>query len=370
MTDYLQNVYFSRLIHSNGGSGFTNQIMSLTSSIVEALFSNKRAVAVDFFGVDYKEKDKKVNISDIIDLKKTNEYLSKKYNIILLDKNTMKFDLHKVYFGIMNNMFDITNNVSSYISKENNSLYIPKNTFFTNFQGDPCLGVIKTIFLYYSLDGYNFLDTINENLNNDIMSHVPTELCKYDFEISSFLMKMMPDIFNDILKNIKFTKSVIPTSLLENDLFKNYVKVNVLHLRLEDDALEYWGKQNIMTSKEFEIYIENKYIELIQKYIDKSQLNIILTYSPNNSVIKFLQNNGYPYLFVKKNTSKCEREIDAIFDLSLSTKCNNIFIGNFFMKAMQGSSFSYYILQKLEYSNVKKIAISLDNIREPEDVFY
>lgn len=368
MTTYLPSVYFTKLLSHDGCSGFTNQIFSLVSSIVKALLLNKKAVAIDCFGLSYNSNET-TNISSIIDLKKTNDYLKNKYNIVLLDKNTMQFTLHKAYYGVITSMFDITDEISGFVSKEDNQLFIPKNIVFNSLKGDPYPDFVKHFCMYYSLDNYYFFDNFQENLEEDICSNINSNICNFDFSGIS-LIKNMNYIFNDIFKNIIFTEKITPVELLNDNVFKMYNKINVIHLRLEEDALNHWCQQNNMERGEYKLALEIKYIELIKKYVQKDELNIILTYSSENPVLTYIKENGYPFVYINKNINKKQREVDAIKDLLLSTKCNNIFIGNFYIKTMKGSSFSYYILKKLELPTIKKIAISLDNIIEPEDVFY
>lgn len=371
MAQFLQNIYFARIIYQDGSTGFTNQMLSLCTSIIKALFLKKSAVAVDYFLLDFSKNDKAC-ISDIIDMKKTNEYLKQKYNIILLDKNKMQFKLHKAYYGVLTNMIDLTDHVNNrYVCKNEKALFIPKNTNFNEIKGDPLIGHIKHFCMYYALDEYNFVDNFSESLQHDIISHPPSNHCNFDFGAAMFIEKCIPELLNDILKNITFIDRLIPKySLIDNNIFDLYNKKNVLHLRLEDDALIHWGKQNNMSTDQFKEIIEKKYIGLIEKYINKNELSIILSYSPKNSVIDFLKTNNYPFYYYKKDENKNEREICAINDLFLSTKCNNTFIGNFWIKNLSGSTFSYYILKKLECPNVKKVVINLDNIEDMEDVFY
>lgn len=369
MSETLQSIYFSRLIYKDNGSGLTNQIFSLVSSIMHAISLNKRAIAIDSFGLSYNSNER-INISNIIDLKKTSAYLNDKYNIVLLDKNTMKFQLHKACYGIIGSMIDVTNEISHFISKEDNTLCIPQNTELNSLKGDPFPGKIKDFYIYYSLDNYNFFEKFAEKIKDGLLSNVSSNMCNYDLYISMGFIRSFSHIFNDILKNIVFIENNIPLLSIDTNIFNKFNKVNVIHLRLEDDALVHWSKQNMMTFQEFKVMLETKYIELIKKYIQKDELNIILSYSSQNSVFDFLQTNDYPFLCAKKDTTKCQRELDALGDLFLSTKCNNIFIGNFYMKIMTGSTFSYYILQKLEHPNIKKISICLDNIKEPEEEFY
>ena len=118
---------------------------------------------------------------------------------------------------------------------------------------------------------------------------------------------------------------------------------------------------NNMSVMQYAKYIENKYIDIIKKNINKTDMNIILCYSMNN-VIKYLQDNNYLYIIRNKILL---REEEAIIDMLCTKRCNNIFIGNFNMKYLNGSTFSFLIIQHLK-NNVQKILIDLDRITEPE----
>ena len=75
-------------------------------------------------------------------------------------------------------------------------------------------------------------------------------------------------------------------------------KVNCIHLRLEEDGIKHWSKQNNITCEEYSSYLTKKYIDLITQYISKTDENIILSSSLSNGVIDFLEQNNYNYKFV------------------------------------------------------------------------
>jgi ribosomal protein S8 len=118
-----------------------------------------------------------------------------------------------------------------------------------------------------------------------------------------------------------------------------------------------------MNEHEFRCFIENKYIELIKQHIDKNDETIILSSSSKNGVIDFFEREGYSYKFTEKHFAG--REKNAIVDLLISKRCNNIFIGNFNPVKLNGSSFSYFISKSL-HNDVKEIMIDLDRIRDAE----
>ena len=95
-------------------------------------------------------------------------------------------------------------------------------------------------------------------------------------------------MFDNILKNIIFLKNIVlPEN--EHNYISKYNKINVIHLRLEEDAIVHWSKMNNMSKLNFQNYIEQKYINIIKKYINKKDITVLLTYSTNNNVIHYLK---------------------------------------------------------------------------------
>jgi hypothetical protein len=146
-------------------------------------------------------------------------------------------------------------------------------------------------------------------------------------------------------------------------------KINIIHLRLEEDGIKHWSKMNNISCDEFKNILEEKYINIIKNYLSKTDENIILTSSisiSSNGVINFLIQNNYNYRFIDKFFEY--REKNAIIDLLVAQNCNNIFIGNYNITNNNGSSFSYYITKYIK-NNVTKIYIDLDKIYDKEVVF-
>ena len=80
-----------------------------------------------------------------------------------------------------------------------------------------------------------------------------------------------------------------------------------------------------------------------------------------------MSKNNYIYKFSEKFFD--DREKNAIVDLLLYKKCNNIFIGNYnpFSTDFSGSTFSYYVSTLLE-NKIKKIYVDIDKINDDEYV--
>jgi len=355
----MKNIHYISLIRN--GAGFTNQIFILITGILITLLSKKNIIIIDGFCCDYKTLKSKP-ISDIFDLEKINNFLFNKYKIKLYDKNKINFKIKSVYYGTNDIKIDITNEIINNFYTDNKFL-IRKNVIFNNIKYDPLYGIRKNVYITYNLgDNIDITEIFDENLNNDIIFDLSNQYYDNTFNFINSINKLF---FEDILANIYYNKYYL-------NIANNYIKpiinnsINILHLRLENDAINHWSKINNMDINIFSEIIHNKYIYLIKKYINKDSENIILSYSENNAVIDYLKHNKYNYTFNTKN--KEGREINALIDLLISFNCNNIFIGNFNLKTLTGSTFSYYINTKLS-NNIKKILIDLDNITSEEQIY-
>jgi hypothetical protein len=175
-------------------------------------------------------------------------------------------------------------------------------------------------------------------------------------------------MFDDIISNIAFHETYVK---IASDFIQTHVShnipINIIHLRLEDDAINHWCVMNSLPKVYYKIFIENKYIELIKTHLNKSDNNIIVTYDNDNAVINYMKEHHYNPIFIDKSFEGRER--NAIVDFLISKHCNNIFIGNFHFDNLNGSSFSYLIMKNIS-ENVKKICIDLDNIMDTEHIYY
>lgn len=340
---------------SGRNMGLTNQLFALSKGINDAIKNNCNVVVIDQFLCDY-NNDKYIPITNVLDLDKMNVFFKKKYNLILTDKYNFDFELLNVKYGIEDKQLDITETIKKKYY-HNKKLFINKNTIFNNICGDPCFGVKKYVWVKYKLNNYIITDKYNENRN------VLTK--DIDYTNENYIKSNMGwpsksyDTFEDILTHLTYHKQFYHISNIQLSEVILTNKVNLIHLRIEKDAIKHWSKMNKMTEQDFKIKVENKYIELIQTYINKNDTTIILSSSFDNKVINFLDKNKYNHFTSKKNFKY--RELNAVVDFIISKQCNNIFIGNFNFNGMNGSSFSYYIKKNLHSDIIYKY-IDLDHI--------
>ena len=346
-------MYYSKLTQKE--LGFTNQIFSMITSIMLAYHNNHKVVVIDSF-LDDVSKDNYSPISEIFNMNEINKFLKNNYDIIILDRFNINFQINSIKYGTKpDNIVDLTEYIIENFYK-NDILYISKDTNFNDLKGDPCIGVLKNIFFNYKINDYLIEEIYDEQLLNDISTDFLNLEYRNHF---AFPHTYNIHMFENILDNIQYNMNFIEKS--ENILkYININKnVNVIHLRLEEDAIKHWSRMNHMNESTFKEYIENKYIDLIQKYTSKTDQNIILSSSLKNGVIDFLIENNYNFKFNDKYFEG--REKNAIVDLLACKYCNNIFIGNFNVINMNGSTFSYY-LGKIIKNNITKIYIDLDRI--------
>jgi hypothetical protein len=351
-------MYYSKI--GITGAGFTNQIFALITSIQNAYKEGHKVVVVDNFLNDI-NKTTYTPISDIFNIADINIFLKKNYDIIIIDKNNIQFEITSFKYGTNDaNYVDLTDFVKTHYFN-NNKLFIDKQCCFNDIKGDPCYGTFKKLILNYKLNDYYFEEIYDENRQTNIEinfdgPHIFTLGWLNDFN---------DNMFEKILKNITYNNDFILKSVLMIKSINPDKKINIIHLRLEEDAISHWSRQNNITHNEYRAYLEGKYIDLIKNYIPTTDENIILSSSLSNGVIDFLNQHNYNYQFIDKFFN--DREKNAIVDLLVSKYCNNIFIGNFNINNCNGSTFSYYIW-KCVNSNVTKIYIDLDKIYDREVV--
>ena len=348
-------MYYSKIYDRN--TGFTNQIFSLITTIIIAHNNNEKCIIVDKFLNDINHNSF-TPISEIFNIEKINEFLKNTYNIVIIDKNNIQFNINYIKYGTD----DINIDLTKHYTHNTHNIFIDKNTNFNLICGDPCFGIKKNVFINYTINNYTIQEQYNEKLDSDIDFIFNNKKYVFNFK---WIYELNINMFENILTHIYFNDSfmTLKDNLLDQIIIQN--NINVIHLRLEDDAIKHWSKMNTMTEHDFKNYLENKYIDIIKKYININDQNIILSSSLHNPVIDFLNNNNYKLFFSPKNFNF--REKNAIVDLLKSTYCNNIFIGNFNPLKLNGSTFSYYI-SKLIDPKCKLIMLDPDRIKNDEIV--
>ena len=341
----------------NDGAGLTNQIFALITSIIIAFYEKQKVIIVDNFLNDINTKTYSP-ITDILNVDDINLFLKQTYDLIIIDKYNIHFEILSAQYGTNEtNYLNLTDFIKNKYYREN-KLCISNTFCFNEIKGDPCPGEIKHFMLKYKINDHYIEEIYDENIKNININFNTSYIFSFG-RIDLFNHAM----FDKILTNIRYNNDFIVKSDMITQQFNTNEKINIVHLRLEDDGILHWSKQNNITPSKYKAYLEEKYIDLIKTYISDVDKTIILSSSLSNKVIDFLNENNYNYTFTDKMYNY--REKNAIIDLLISTYCNNIFIGNFNIKNNNGSVFSYYIWKKIKH-NVSTIYIDLDRIYDKE----
>ena len=346
---------------ANEKTGLCNQIYSLASAICCCIKYNKNIIIISDFMKSI-DTNNYIPISEIINLDKLNLFL-KKNNISLYDHNYLNISEMRVKYGRIDYNIDITDK----IKKTHNKIIIYKNTNINLLCQDPITNCTKKLFVSFYLNN-TFFQFIYDELNG-----CTTEDIIFDFNNMTFNMmhnwdilqeKSYHDFFKKILNNLEYSdniKNMVHDNINNLQLHNYNGLINVIHLRLEDDAINHWSAQNNMCCISFKNTLINKYISEIEENIDRNCITIILSYSIDNEVINYLRNNQYNYKINSKNTC-IGREINAIIDLSLGKLCNNVYIGP------GTSTFTQCIINTL--NNRKTILFDFDHIMNNSKVVY
>lgn len=351
------------------GLGLCNQLYSLVNSIIVGkVFTGYSTIIVNDF-LTCIDNNTFCNSKEVIPFEQMNSMLES-YNVKLVCKTDIEFDIKEVRFGLFSNStVDITDAIKAkYFSGK--KLVIPMGSNMNECceNGDPLPNVRKQIYVHYTVNGRNFhscYDEVVMLLHHDIV---------IDFETFSNVnwisrtgihhAKYNIELFHELMSKITFHEKFYNianqfTSTLQQN-------INIVHLRIESDAIEFWADINGIPEELYKSILEQKYIRLIQEHISRDSVTVILTMNTDNSVTRFMKENNYSYTFMDKSLVH-GRECNAILDLLISEKCNRVFIGNINPNNCHGSTFSYAIYNKLKHKpEVKKICIDTDRIFDKE----
>jgi len=355
------------------GGGLTNNLISIIQKIITCHQRGIKICIISDFPIDYL-KEETVTISSVLDFNKINDFIQPNYNVTIVDHRNIDFTCHSIKYGIsFEKSFDITDKILDRISYSSSHMIIPTYLNLNGIQGDPFPMVHKNLYIEYSLskDGIKFIDSFKEHLG------LLSQNIIYDFKCINFkgffrwINHFSLEKFDHIISNISWNQFYknIAEDFIKKININIEQKINIIHLRCENDALNFWNKSNGVTPEQFSINLQNKYIYLINKYCKPDDITIILSYSLPDIISNFLKDKSYNYYMTDKDISK-GREINALIDINISHHCTGTFIGNFDFPTLNGSTFSYYIMKVLEKTpSITKVMIDIRDIEKSELVF-
>ena len=355
-------------IHLKPTYGLCNQLYSIAGMCRYSIDHNIKYLFLNKFLKEINTENY-CPINEIIDIPRTNVFLQK-YGLVLFDSFNCFFDIISVKYGNEQFNIDITGDSISLFKKEN-SFIIDSTVNLTNAFGDPYKHFERTYgftpsgdkFLYidYKIDDTIFKDAFKIN-KDGFISNVKSIVINYNFKDDTPFNPPLgyndgSETFINILRNLVFHKSLLKKAneyVYKNiDLTKN---VNVIHLRLEDDAIACWYQQNNYDDPaRYKTDVSNKYISLIDKYIEKKDTTVIICYDYNNAVIEYMEKNNYKIIKTPKLDSN--RDVSAIIDMLIGQYCNRIYI------CVYESSFSFALLTRIyNKTNFKLVMFELNNL--------
>ena len=306
----MKQVYFSNL-----KGDIVYQIFSLACSAYTAIQTGKKVLVVD---------------SELFDVEGLTRSLDKA--LVVLEKKTLDYKKVAVFYGIGNQVLDLTDAVPPVLAMDQNPNLI---------QGDPAPNKIKELFVCYSLNGVEYTDTYPEVRTAPIVFDIHEANYRSDF---FWLDKVNLPLYNNILKNIKMK----PTSVSNS-----HSHSHVIHMLSTEDIAQCAKQLGKPIHELYEVFTK-KYMEIMSLFIKNETDTVYLVQNEENKkVVDYLKQKGNPYQCL---------DIKEPETFSRVLGSTGIFVGLFNLDKLVGSSCSYYLHQVVPYT--QSILIDLEHIYE------
>jgi hypothetical protein len=347
----------------NNQVGFCNQLYSAIGTCIYAYENNIKTIFISQYLKEIGTQNY-CNVSDVFDIQKTNDFL-KKYNLTLIDGFNVDLKIINILYGTELYSLDITDNFCVVCGKL--IIYSDCKLGFYNYKhfkdtyGIDIQGSLQ-LRINYTVNGIFYhkeCDVIDGRLVTDLV----IDYRRVNYEETHKFKNDDSPMFRDILRNFVFNESIVSKAdkYIDNSLIRYYIdakmKINVFHLRLEDDAIKSWAKEIKMTdTMQYKRLLEDKYINIIRDFVDKKSLTIFLASDYDNRVIKYMRDNDYNYLTTLKFYSA--RDVSAIVDMHIGAVCNGVCVG------VWESSYSYTLFDRVkDKTGVKFIILYYTNLQ-------
>jgi hypothetical protein len=341
-------------------SGLCNQIYSIIYTCGHCVRNNINFIFIGKFLKQIQTR-RFCNISEIIDIHATNNYL-KRYNLCLIDYYNFDFKIIRAKYGVNNMCINVTdsikqflNNKTFYISKMQDLSFLSENTveFYKKKYFIELDKHILQLHIIFSINGIIF-SIVHDQTNGFLNSDILIDLNNVSFQPSLRIQNDQTEFTKGIFRNIVFQRQFYQKAVeYITPIREKNIKINCVHLRLENDAVEHWARENNMCPDEFKKIIEDKYIDAITRNLKKEEATLILSDKYDNRVVQFLRENEYYFIETQKMSE--DREVAAIYDLHIGQHCNNVYI------LVYDSSFSYTLLYRI-YEQTKFKPVELNYI--------
>lgn len=351
----------------NNQVGFCNQLYSTIGTCIHAYENRMKTIYLSQFLKEIGTNDY-CNVSEIYDLPKTNEFL-KKYGLTLIDGYQVDVKVMSILYG--NDMYSL--DLTDKILVVEQKLVIYSHDKLDFFKGNPrthfkdklgveLQGPLK-LRVNYKINNTFYSEECNVTHEGKLEKNLVIEPSNLAYQETRRFNNDDSPMFRDILRNFVFNQSIVAKAeqYIETSIIRKFIDankpINVFHLRLEDDAIQAWGKEVGMSDlRQYKKILENKYINIINQLVTKDSLTVFLASDYDNDVIKYMRENGYTYL----TTPKLEkaRDVSAIVDMHIGAVCSGICVG------VWESSYSYTLFDRVkDKSKVKFIILYYTNLQ-------
>jgi hypothetical protein len=334
-------------------TGLCNQLIQFLHGVLQSICDGIDIIVVDDFKMDLK-KEEYCAFGEIVDLVRFSRYLYDTYGVMIFDRRAFHLHIVSVHYGTMTSFTDLTHKViHSHV--QNDCLELDVKTLDPP---NPDIGQSVRI-SYRVADDLPYI-TKSYFENECITCPLKSECVDYHR-------------YAGWPKHVGWMNRLIQTFWFHPRLYYdplyiwkgvNGSRVHVIHVRLEYDAICHWAKENKMSREEFYECLSHKYTRAIETHVHDGVL-LVLSHNSDNKVVQWLKETGRSYVFVEKQRS-LGRECAAVYDMmNAVAHGNGVFIGNFDIYRMQGSTFSYFLMKKCRFQ--KHVLIDIERIHQ--DVF-
>ncbi|MHB1952672.1 MAG: hypothetical protein ACYCOU_02900 [Sulfobacillus sp.] len=347
--------------------GFANQLGFVISAAVKCMYERRRFLLAEPFLIDF-EGNHTCSLGEVVDLDQLNAFL-RKYGLTILDRRQANIELIAATYGSHRTFVDVTDRLRR--AKEDR-LFEPAapSQKMNDIFGDPSPHMPKTLFVRCSVSGQSLLLKFREEDFRELPQLFDLSLLPVDHDIC-WVSSYDESTYDEILRQVRIAHGIrsiaeVQRASLISDQrpFEGGLsRVNVLHLRDEPDAIEFWSRINGVLARDFAERLRNKYFELVEKHCSRDERLLVLSANDESPLLKRLSQSGFKY-FVSEKRFPSQRELNAAVDLCLAEGVGNgIFIGGIIGSA-RGSSYSYFLSKRLRVR--KQVLFDLDDIeREP-----
>lgn len=330
-------------------TGFCNQWIQFFHGVIQCICDGVDVVVVDDFKTDIYSHGT-CPIDEILDMETFCAHVYHQYGVAVVGKHHLSVSIESVFYGTMTSYLDVGQEFKNAFLQDQH-LCVPPDVSLNTLQNDPAENQKKSFRITYR---------ITETMW--IQKSYTEEDCGIDCHFTDIHYEQYAHWPRQIIWMVSLLHHCpFEGHFYQQPIVENHDVVHVIHVRLEYDAIRHWAYENQMAEEPFYNLLSDKYLTAIKEHM-RDGIVLVLSYNRDNYVVDRLDEMKRPYLFIEKNTKK-GREWNAVRDMAIAEKYGNgVFIGNFDIYRMQGSTYSYFLMKKCRFQ--KHVLIDIERIHE------